>query len=274
MVNHFRQTIVHPIVGVGHSIGASQLASLALMHPSLFTSIVLIDPIIGSQGADCGVERLALGAIKRQREWKTRSEAEAFFSRVWGNWDARIKERWNASALIPCDRTNPNGKTELSWGRLQELTTYIDLSELRASANRETELKSKGKGTAQWTPYVTQLWDMISLIGVHVFYVCGEKSEQHNEKMRKHWHENTATNKRFWMRGFRRKVDLLILEKLGHLAPFENPTRCADSISAWIARDMKDWWTAWEDNKQWQLMSKEHKDKAINEWMTGLKSRM
>ena len=46
MVNHFRHSMPRPIVGIGHSMGGNNLVNLSLMHNRLFTSLILIDPVI------------------------------------------------------------------------------------------------------------------------------------------------------------------------------------------------------------------------------------
>lgn len=48
MVNQFRDQMTLPVVGFGHSMGATALLELSLLHPRLFSSLVLIDPIIGT----------------------------------------------------------------------------------------------------------------------------------------------------------------------------------------------------------------------------------
>lgn len=46
MVNHFRDQMPRPIIGVAHSLGVAQLVHLSLIHPSLFHSLALIEPVI------------------------------------------------------------------------------------------------------------------------------------------------------------------------------------------------------------------------------------
>ncbi|KAL2049324.1 hypothetical protein ABVK25_010421 [Lepraria finkii] len=46
MVNHFRSQMTRPIVGIGHSCCGTQLVNLSLIHPRLFTTLILYDLII------------------------------------------------------------------------------------------------------------------------------------------------------------------------------------------------------------------------------------
>ncbi|KAE9362647.1 hypothetical protein N431DRAFT_490406 [Stipitochalara longipes BDJ] len=272
VVNHFRDTILHPIIGIGHSVGASQLVTLSLMHPSLFTSLALIEPIISNNPSEAGVEKLALAAIRRRREWKTRAEAEAYFGKAWAKWDPRVRERWNSSALISSDAKSVDGKTELAWGRVQELGSYMDSSELQAIA--AGEVVQSGKGSAVWTPYPPQIWERIKDLGVHTLFVCGNESAQNGDVSRKHWEDVTATNEKLWLRGFERKVELLKMECIGHLAPMEAPKKCAEHVGAWIEAEMKLWWKDWDKNRRWRHMSEQDKDEVVGRWMAELKSRI
>ncbi|KAL9085406.1 MAG: hypothetical protein Q9159_004695 [Coniocarpon cinnabarinum] len=45
-INHFRQEMPRPIVGVGHSFGGNQIVNLSFLHPRLMTSLILLDPVI------------------------------------------------------------------------------------------------------------------------------------------------------------------------------------------------------------------------------------
>jgi len=242
------------------------------MHPSLFTSLVLIEPIILNSPSEAGVERLALAAIKRRREWKTRAEAEMYFGKAWANWDPRVRERWNRSALIPADEKTPSGKTEMAWSRVQELDSYVDSSELRAMATGE--VVGAGKGSAAWTPYPPQIWERIKDLGVHALFVCSSDSAQNGEMSRNHWKEFTGTNEKFWLRGFERKVELLRIEGVGHLVPMEAPVKCAEHVGVWIEEEMRAWRKEWDKHKRWRQMSEKDKGDAVERWLTGLKSRI
>ncbi|OMP85185.1 hypothetical protein BK809_0000285 [Diplodia seriata] len=46
MIHAFRDEIVQPIIGIGHGMGAISLVSLAILHPPLLQTLILIDPTI------------------------------------------------------------------------------------------------------------------------------------------------------------------------------------------------------------------------------------
>ncbi|KKY18763.1 putative toxin biosynthesis protein [Diplodia seriata] len=62
MIHAFRDEIVQPIIGIGHGMGAISLVSLAILHPPLLQTLILIDPTIHDRrmltvDADAGNEK-------------------------------------------------------------------------------------------------------------------------------------------------------------------------------------------------------------------------
>ncbi|KAE9378214.1 hypothetical protein N431DRAFT_554474, partial [Stipitochalara longipes BDJ] len=273
LTNHFSAQMLHPILGIGHSIGASQLTSVSLIHPSLFTGLVLIEPIIADEREVKGIGRdeLALLALKRKRVWGSREEAEKYFERAWRGWDARVREKWKECALV--DIGGGNGKVELAWGRAQELAVYMDMSEMRMFAATDEKVEGKGKGSAVWTQYPAKVWEGLRDLVVPVAFVCGEESTSSTVECQKYWKEETGTNRRYWPKDFERSVDLVEMKGAGHLAPLEKPKECAGIVGRWIVGEMVRWWVEWDRQRRWRLMGREEKEKVIENWMTGLKSR-
>lgn len=79
--NNFRSLVLHPILDIGHSIGASQLAMSTIFRPALLTGLVLLDPIL-IPNAEMGIAGwLEILAVKQPNvwdtsEWESRGEAE------------------------------------------------------------------------------------------------------------------------------------------------------------------------------------------------------
>ncbi|KAF2156110.1 alpha/beta-hydrolase [Myriangium duriaei CBS 260.36] len=100
LVNHFAPQMPRPIVGVGHSMGGCQLTNLSLIHPRLFTSLILIDPVISrSQGG--ANWRPARASAGRRDLWPSRAAAKTAFakSKFYQTWDPRVLERWMEHGL-------------------------------------------------------------------------------------------------------------------------------------------------------------------------------
>ncbi|KAK6379539.1 hypothetical protein LTS17_006457 [Exophiala oligosperma] len=100
LVNVKRDEMPRPIVGIGHSMGGQYLVSASLYHPRLFTTLVLIDPVIQPRLVETKkgtVDARPLQfAIFRKRTWPTREAAAAELDRspFHRSWDPRVLERW------------------------------------------------------------------------------------------------------------------------------------------------------------------------------------
>ncbi|ELU38642.1 alpha/beta hydrolase family domain-containing protein [Rhizoctonia solani AG-1 IA] len=69
------------IVGIGHSFGGCTLARAVLDSPSLFSSIILLDPVIYPSYAlrGPGIDALTRGALIRREQWPDRESAQGGF---------------------------------------------------------------------------------------------------------------------------------------------------------------------------------------------------
>ena len=96
MINHFGDQISRPLVGIGHSYGGNNLTMLSIMHPTLFTTLVLIDPVISKETVLRAETSPAFASSKRRDIWPSRQVArEAFLkSKFYQAWDRRVFDRW------------------------------------------------------------------------------------------------------------------------------------------------------------------------------------
>ncbi|KAL4905237.1 hypothetical protein BDW74DRAFT_185286 [Aspergillus multicolor] len=97
LVNHFRHEMVRPIVGVGHSFGGNILTNLAYLHPRLFSTLLLLDPVIqlSPPTTNLGPDAPAVisSILARPDTWPTRAAAVRAHQKQWGAWDARCTQR-------------------------------------------------------------------------------------------------------------------------------------------------------------------------------------
>ncbi|KJZ71657.1 hypothetical protein HIM_08969 [Hirsutella minnesotensis 3608] len=97
MINEFRDEMPRPLIGVGHSFGGCQIANLALMHPRLFTSLILLDPVIQLSPPAMGFDGIPGGVnftTHRKDLWPNRAAAAAAFQKsVSKGWDSRVVDR-------------------------------------------------------------------------------------------------------------------------------------------------------------------------------------
>lgn len=77
-------------------MGGNNLVNLALMHPRLFTSLILIDPVIQRIPSPQGNFGPAKASTTRREIWPSRQAAREKLqqSRFYQAWDPRVLEKW------------------------------------------------------------------------------------------------------------------------------------------------------------------------------------
>ncbi|KAF8912671.1 Alpha/Beta hydrolase protein [Mucidula mucida] len=111
-----RGLTLRKVVAVGHSLGGTICTLAALSHPVLFSSLILIDPIIvypvAGQQAERHFEKLTLGALSRRDTWKDHQEARVQMSSVplFQRWDLEVLNAYLEHGL----RHTSEGKVTLT----------------------------------------------------------------------------------------------------------------------------------------------------------------
>ncbi|KAL2059537.1 hypothetical protein ABVK25_000830 [Lepraria finkii] len=130
MVNRFEERMPRPIVGIAHSMGSAQLVQLSLIHPLLFHSLALIEPVI--QAAAPAGPNVALFSSFRPDLWPSRHAAEESFrkNKVFQRWDSRALDKYlqyglreTPTALYP--QESKNGPVTLTTTKHQEAWSYL-----------------------------------------------------------------------------------------------------------------------------------------------------
>ena len=128
MVNHFQDRMPRPIVGMAHSMGTAQLVQLALVHPRLFHSVALIEPILIQDWYPYGPNPAVLTS-HRPDLWPSRGMAEASFRKdpFFKTWHPRVLDNYlkynlrdTPTALYPIA-----GSVTLTTTKHQEAWSYI-----------------------------------------------------------------------------------------------------------------------------------------------------
>lgn len=161
LINVKQDEMPHPLVGIGHSFGATQLyvsfflspcscplssfiillkltqqkktrTMLSLLHPRLLTSLILMDPVM--QLPNAGV-RPAIPSTNRRDVWPSRAEAASKFrsNKFYQVWDPRVLELWIQhglrelpTALHPSqDGQQKDPRVTLTTSKHQELFTFL-----------------------------------------------------------------------------------------------------------------------------------------------------
>ncbi|KAK3624903.1 hypothetical protein LTR56_020717 [Elasticomyces elasticus] len=99
MVQHFREDMPRPLIGIGHSMGATQLTLLSLMHPRLFTSLILCEPVMDKCTESCQGPTLTKLSTFRRDVWPSREDAVQAATKSYRKWDSRVLQWWNQHAF-------------------------------------------------------------------------------------------------------------------------------------------------------------------------------
>ncbi|GAA6000046.1 hypothetical protein JCM10207_006028 [Rhodosporidiobolus poonsookiae] len=112
------------IVGVGHSLGGGATAYAASALPSVFSSVIFVDPVlVPPDTTSRSMEALTTGALLRKEQWKTREEAKAGFLKkpFFQAWDKSVLEGYVQHGLKEIE-----GGVALTCTARDEAITFCD----------------------------------------------------------------------------------------------------------------------------------------------------
>ncbi|KAB8067224.1 Alpha/Beta hydrolase protein [Aspergillus leporis] len=259
LTNHFREQMPRPLVGIGHSFGGNIITNLALMHPRLLTTVILLDPVIQitlpTRALSAGPPGAINYALWRPDIWPNRKAAASAHVKLWRQWDPRCIDlmvrfgfRDLPTALYPelpdgADHSHPPvtlpttkyqevlGLTRANFsgrapdGRIQiDRSTHADMDPLGAS---QPVYRPEGRSTFSRLPSLrpSALW----VLGAKTFLyldeiregirICGEGTGGSGGVSQG-------------------KVKEVTLRGRSHLFPFEDVIQTAKHCGDWIAGEM------------------------------------
>jgi pimeloyl-ACP methyl ester carboxylesterase len=194
------------VVGVGHSLGAVITALAALEEPELFSSVVLVDPVLLS-----GVRAMTWGAMKslglaqllplvrrtrsRRRHWPDEASAAAAWAQTpaFRLWDPEVLADYARAGTVPA----PEGGVTLRYPREWEARIF------------------------ELSPH--DLWRELSRLPVPALFVRGGRS--------------TTFTRAAASRAERRVPGARVLELPGttHFVPMERPAELAELVCRQLA---------------------------------------
>ncbi|KAL4250991.1 AB hydrolase superfamily protein [Abortiporus biennis] len=118
------------LVAVGHSFGGASVTRAAYMHPVLFDSLVLIDPVLrplypNAPPASTVVIKNVLGAIQRRDHWPSREDAKKLFlaSPFFQAWDPTVLDLYLETGLT---EDTVRGGVKLKMPGIQEAQVFSE----------------------------------------------------------------------------------------------------------------------------------------------------
>lgn len=202
LVSYLEQTQDQPIVGIGHSQGATATAIAAAMRPDLFSHLYLIEPVTftkwQSRVYDLIPSRLKIHAepfkstLSKQSVWHSAADYYQYLRqhRAYKRIDDEPLAIYAQNSL----QATADGRFELIFSPEQELANYFG------------------------TPYVNDALRQLNGLGVPYDLLIGKPSLFISDKVRKQWQH------------FVPEARIHLLPDYGHLLPFEAPELCAQKI--------------------------------------------
>ena len=284
MINLFREEFPSPIVGIGHSMGATALTHLAILHPRLLTSLILFDPIMGSSMSTDFATMFYMNSV-RPDLWPSRKAAEEASKSLWREWDPKVLELWMKHAFrdTPTLAHATPGNVTLLTPKAQEGWIYCRNWFDPLPANNKDEYVTQAArakypdmhvGVLQTHPFYRpedkRIWNDLPHLRPGVLYVCPAKGPT-----------KKATDEKVRITGIGHggsggveegRVSSVVVEGVGHLLPFEKPGECAEVAAEWLGRDLG----AWRERGRFERECRD--DKSVDlvllsgEWMRRAKA--
>ncbi|CZS89889.1 related to host-specific AK-toxin Akt2 [Rhynchosporium agropyri] len=268
MVNHFRTQMPLPIIGIGHSFGANTLCNLSFIHPRLFSTLILLDPVIEVESVGLTGPGPAQASTFRRDLWPSRAEAEAAFrkQKFYQSWDPRVLDRWckfgireTPTALYPDEK----GKVTLVTTKHQECFTFARPSWEAMSEDGKEILRRDLVPDLQidslenfpfYRPEAPSTLLRLGELRPSTLYIFGGQSPMSQPEARARKIGVTGTGVGGSGGAKEGRVEEIVLEGIGHLVAMEASDKCADSSAAWIGKELKRFE---EESKKYEEWSKQ-----------------
>ena len=202
LIDFLEKTQDKPVVGIGHSQGATATAIAAVKRPELFSQLYLIEPVTLTKSQKLIIDLLPIRLKADQEPFKSTQAKQAAWESVESYYNYlrahRAFKRIDDDNLYVFAKNslveNEQGQYSLLFAPEQELASYFD------------------------TPFVNDALKGLNALHVPYTIIVGKPSIFISDKVRKIW-ENLVPSER-----------IIELSDNGHLLPMEAPKQCADII--------------------------------------------
>jgi pimeloyl-ACP methyl ester carboxylesterase len=258
MINTFRMP--RPIMGIGHSFGGNAITNVALTNPRLFSSVILIDPVINLQeerfaGAYLTPSHLS---ANRREAWPSRKEAAAAFakSKFYQSWDPRALDRWVKYGLAdkPQRQQQPGSKeVVLATTKHQEVFTFQrpsfhafgDGGKALLDRDLVPDMNHEAGENASvipiYRPEPPTTFKRLQHVRPRLLYIFGGTSYMSQPHHREAKMNVTGVGQGGSGGAKMGRVKEVVGEDWGHLIPMEAPAFCAQAASEWAETTMEVW---------------------------------
>ncbi|KAB8203130.1 Alpha/Beta hydrolase protein [Aspergillus parasiticus] len=242
------QMLSQPIFGIGHSMGATQLMNVSLMHPRTFQGLCLVEPIVFPYSAENqGRYPPAQASMRRRESFDSLDMAISQFrkSTMFQKWDPRAFDMWIKHGLrrAPGDRT---GRVVLTTTKSQELFTFVRPTFLskfpadRRLAFPDLALEAPSD-TLFYRPEPVITFHNLPHLRPSTLYVFGELSQLISHQLRDSLVHRTGVGISGSGGLTTGQVKHVVVRDTGHFGPMEDPRALAEKIVDWLKVEVEQW---------------------------------
>ena len=257
---------------------------LSLIHPRLFSSLILIEPVIVKSFMAGKGPSFAKAAMLKKDAWKSRSEADSFFKKALKGWDSRCLDLWLKYGLRDIDpQANPTGTAVvLATTKDTELAqslrpNFIDNKHSSKDGSKQLDYLQDPTfftdvtGQSETHPFYRYepilMWRLLPYVRPSVLWIYGGKSliatpEQRTEKI-----QRTGTGVGGSGGHKNGRVKEVVIPDGGHFVPFEDVAGVAEPASEWLKQEVARWKEEEERIKKgWLELTPQERSSLPDEW--------
>lgn len=202
LIEYLEKTQDQPIVGIGHSQGASATVMAAAQRPDLFSQLYLIDPVTFTKPQTLLYSRIPRRLLMTQEPFKSTREKQRHWTSIDDYYQYLRQHR--------------------AFKRISDehLTTFANNSLVKTDDGHYTLLFKPEHELASYfgTPYITSALKKLNKNNVPYMLILAKPSVFNSDKVRKSW-QSIVPDKH-----------IITLPEYGHLLPMEAPELCAQII--------------------------------------------
>lgn len=225
-------------------------AYLALIHPRLFHSVILIDPVI-LDAHPPGPNAAMFSSLRRER-WTSREKANASFRKhpLFQTFEPRILEAFLAYGL----KDLGDGSVALTTPKAQEAWSFARSNFHPVPNDTTVEARNHERLLSpDFLPFEDASFETFARgDSAHILHMLPHLRPRTLYLFGKNSHINTANqrNKLFVSTGTKRGgnggakdggTEVKVIDKTSHFLCFETPQRTAEEISKWLAKEVRRW---------------------------------
>ncbi|KAJ5722819.1 toxin biosynthesis protein-like protein [Penicillium malachiteum] len=292
IINHFHDQMPRPLVGIGHSFGGNIITNLAYMHPRLFTTVALIDPVIQLTPPPMGFGSDPPSAInwtlRRDDIWPSREAALRANRSLLHGWDPRCIARMAEVGFRELP-TQLYPDVEAEKARLKTTETPVTLTTTkyqdligsirenfdgrdpvtgRIVVNRDThaDMDPLAAFIPMYRPEPRSTFLRLPDLRPSCLWLLAADTYMNLDEIRE---GIKVCGTGVGGSGGGEKVREVTLPGLGHLMPFQEVKKVAEPVVAWLRGEMKEYRVK---EKQWAVQREEANHVVLGEkWFETLK---